>query len=320
MATYYIEIPPENSGGNNFNPIIPDNGSNITAIGTQPLTIVGGQYIETTGINSPSKKLLIGALADTASIPSVLVARDANQEIFVGALNIDPPTTGPIQINSTSAGVNYFNIDEFGYSYLGDIPVGTNPSLLTLMLNDQYMDNNSDYTLNIVPLGTQTSALLNLNNTSGSSVYTFFPNGENLFASHNIGGTMLGGANNQAVTSGTYSPTITSTINVASSSVNLAFYTRVANVITVNISMVMEPSSISLANTEFNIDIPTSGHTLASQSFLVGSGTRYNIASATNDPAFIFAELVNQKARFSWYATDTQNSSWNLTFSYLVRA
>lgn len=114
--------------------------------------------------------------------------------------------------------------------------------------------------------------------------------------------------------SGTYTPEISSTTNVAASTMRQAFFTKVNNVVTVYGTVEIDPTSGASA-TSFNLSLPV-GSNLASSFDLSGVGVVYYT------PVRIEGDSVNEKAAFSippGTSTPDSNQAMYYSFSYIVK-
>lgn len=112
-------------------------------------------------------------------------------------------------------------------------------------------------------------------------------------------------------TSGTYTPTLTNTTNVAASTPRLATYIRVNNAVTVAGQLDIDPTGI--------------GQTVLGVSLPVASAltTAYQLGGAAACPAVlqsaaIYADATNDRATIEWLTTDVANQTWTYTFTYQV--
>jgi hypothetical protein len=113
------------------------------------------------------------------------------------------------------------------------------------------------------------------------------------------------------VFSGTYTPTLTNSTNVAASTAYVCQYMRVGNVVTVSGQVDIDPTTTG--GTEVRLSLPVASYfTLANQ-----VGGTFNSTVAQVGGA-IFANTSNDDARFIYSATLTTNTSFYFTFTYRV--
>lgn len=112
-------------------------------------------------------------------------------------------------------------------------------------------------------------------------------------------------------TSGTYTPTLTNTTNVAASTPRQATYLRVGN-------------SVTVAG-QIDIDPTGAGQTVLGLSLPVASAftTAYQLGGAAACPAVlqsaaISADSTNDRAQLEWLTADIANQTWTYTFTYQV--
>lgn len=128
---------------------------------------------------------------------------------------------------------------------------------------------------------------------------------------HNNAGAMTG-ATNQYIGSGTYTPTLTNTTNIAASTARLASWTRVGNVVTVAGQLDIDPTAAGAVLLGISLPI-ASNFTTAYQ--LGGTGSSIAIA---NESYGIEADATNDRASMKNIAVDVTNHKVTYTFSYEV--
>lgn len=112
------------------------------------------------------------------------------------------------------------------------------------------------------------------------------------------------------VFSGTYTPTLTNTTNVAASTAYVCQYMRVGNVVTVSGRVDIDPTATG--GTELRMTLPiASAMTLDYQV----SGT---FSSSNSNGGQISAETTADIARFIFSATDVANRGYYFTFTYRI--
>jgi hypothetical protein len=122
---------------------------------------------------------------------------------------------------------------------------------------------------------TATAKLQTIGNGSTSSTY-------NLKLSNSSGDSLLyirdnGTTTGKVLTSGTYSPTLTNTTNIATSSViTLTLYTRVVNIVTAQYSINVKPSAPA-TNTTLTVTLPLS--VVSPFTSVMGQGTYIDVAN-----------------------------------------
>lgn len=112
---------------------------------------------------------------------------------------------------------------------------------------------------------------------------------------------------------GTYTPTLTNTTNIAASTPFVCQWMRVNNVVTVS--------------GKVDIDVTATGNALLGLSLPVASaltldtqlgGTFTSNAAATPETGCIFADATNDRASFKFIAVNTANNTFFFSFTYLV--
>jgi hypothetical protein len=109
--------------------------------------------------------------------------------------------------------------------------------------------------------------------------------------------------------SGTYTPTLTNTTNVAASTAYQCFYTRSGDLITVSGKVSIDPTATTA--TALGISLPVAS-ALTSDAQLAGTGSTGVQTAAIN------ADAANDRANFLFTATDITNQAWFFSFTYRV--
>ena len=135
---------------------------------------------------------------------------------------------------------------------------------------------------------------------------------------HNNGGAVTG-ATNQYIVSGTYTPTLTNTTNVSSSTARKCQWMRVGNVVTVSGSVQLTPTSVGAA-TELQLTLPIASNlATAVAADLAGTGCRWAPVSSAPLPCAIVGDTATDRASMRvFYDALAGISDWNFTFSYEV--
>lgn len=117
-----------------------------------------------------------------------------------------------------------------------------------------------------------------------------------------------------AITSGTYTPTLTNTTNVAASTAQVCQYMRVGNVVTVSGRVDIDPTTASIA-TALNMSLPIASNFGASTD-LGGTAVCGAVASYS---AEILSDSAADNALLRFICgTDVANRSWFFTFTYRI--
>jgi hypothetical protein len=117
------------------------------------------------------------------------------------------------------------------------------------------------------------------------------------------------------VFSGTYTPTLTNTTNIATSTANSNQYMRVGNTVTVSGSVTVDATTAG-ANTQLRMSLPISS-TFSGGNNLGGTGASISSGAYGNSMA-IFAETGTNTAEFRWLPTLATAQIYNFTFTYQV--
>jgi hypothetical protein len=118
--------------------------------------------------------------------------------------------------------------------------------------------------------------------------------------------------------SGTYTPTLTNTTNIASSTANAnTAYTRIGSVVHVSGTIQIDPTSASTATT-IGISLP-SASSLSSFTQLAGVASRFGGTSLENISTAITGDTTNDRAQFTFINdTDVAERTWAFSFQYIV--
>lgn len=169
--------------------------------------------------------------------------------------------------------------------------------------------------------GTGTS--LTVRDESGSSDrITVAANGDVTLGAGRFGGTALhnhasglAGTTTQYIGSGTYTPTLTATANIASSSASACQWLRVGNVVTVSGRINVATTAAANTVTQIRISLPlVSG--LAGVSQLSGSGGR--LSAGGIEVISIASDTTNDEALLTFYSTATPSVGCTFHFTYLI--
>lgn len=115
------------------------------------------------------------------------------------------------------------------------------------------------------------------------------------------------------IASGTYTPTLTNTTNVAASTAFVCQYMRVGNVVTVSGQVQIDTTSAAATLLEMSLPI-ASDFITASQC----GGTAANLNAAAQESAGIQGVTANDTAGFNFLAIATANQNWFFSFTYLI--
>jgi hypothetical protein len=118
-----------------------------------------------------------------------------------------------------------------------------------------------------------------------------------------------------ALTSGTYTPTLTNGLNCAASTPRVTQYYRVGKMVTVFGNLDADPTAGS-SNTGLLVSLPIASN-FANGFELGGNGT---VHDSTQDRAgvSITGDTINDQAAFAWFSPDNTNRTISFIFSYQV--
>ena len=116
-----------------------------------------------------------------------------------------------------------------------------------------------------------------------------------------------------AVISGTYTPTLTNTANLTSSTALQCQYMRVGSVVTVSGGVTLTPTILATLTT-LGISLPIASTISAAQQ-LGGAADSAAVASAS---AAMFGDNVNNRATLQMVSVGTGSETFYFSFTYLV--
>jgi hypothetical protein len=135
-------------------------------------------------------------------------------------------------------------------------------------------------------------------------------NGTTVLAMTSAGIAVTGTLGATNLLSGTYTPSISDTTNVAASTMFLAQYIRVGNVVSVSGRVNIDPTSATTTNFSLTLPIASS---FASTIELAGT-----MFANTSGAWTVFADASNDKAGFEYAAVGTANQAISYTYQYLI--
>jgi hypothetical protein len=117
------------------------------------------------------------------------------------------------------------------------------------------------------------------------------------------------------VFSGTYTPTLTNTTNIAASTAFASQYMRVGNVVTVSGRLNIDPTTSGAAS-EMGISLPIASD-ITTTSGCAGTGAIQTTAAEVSSGG-ILGDTTNNRATFRFVAGGTAARDYGFTFTYLV--
>ena len=117
--------------------------------------------------------------------------------------------------------------------------------------------------------------------------------------------------NPATVSSGTYTPTLTNSLNITSSTAAVNQWMRVGNVVTVSGTLLASCTSGTGTETQLRVSLPIAS-ALAGINQLGGSGA-HNIS-----PVQIYADATPDVAQLTWFSSSTGSFVLSFNFSYLI--
>lgn len=117
------------------------------------------------------------------------------------------------------------------------------------------------------------------------------------------------------LSSGTYTPTLTNTANIAISVPRQCQWMRVGNVVTVSGNCDIDPTLAGSTLTTMGISLPIASTFTQNYN---GSGSARDVAFSANTSAAIYADVANARMFFSFQSNDAGNQTWPFQFTYLI--
>lgn len=122
-------------------------------------------------------------------------------------------------------------------------------------------------------------------------------------------------SNSPTVYSGTYTPTLSNTTNIAASTAYVTQYMRVGSVVTVGGRVAVDVTAAT-TETELGISLPIASAFTAEEN--LGGTFVQHIASSSREAGTIRADTTNDRAKVAWYSLGSANYSFYFSFTYLV--
>lgn len=167
-------------------------------------------------------------------------------------------------------------------------------------------------TLTITPQATNSlwhwkssSILINENITAAGQVQLVCDGSTNWYAVSNA----------PSVYSGTYTPTLSNTTNIAASTAYVTQYMRVGDVVTVGGKVSID---VTTSATDFvlGVTLPIASAFTAEEQ--CGGTFIQNIGASPKETGFIKADTTNDRAYFSGQSVGIANYAWYFSFTYLI--
>lgn len=296
-------------------------GINVSSVAAHPSGLTNGDlwyqstdHLLSTRINGTTYKILV-----TTNLVTDGVAYSSGNGIIslTNSLQFDSAVSNHKMLSYssvTSAGLNF-------------VPQAADPSSLT---DGDIWYNNVDNALKAringitISLGsggiTNSAAANELMKSDGTNAVasTIFSTADGRLygtALHNNAGAVTG-TTNQYIASGTYTPTLTSVANIASSSAVQCQWIRVGNVVHVSGWFNVTATAAAPTSTVIAASLPIASNLAASEN-LAGVGA-FNTSSGVTQYATIGADTVNDRATVSYEANSAAGTTCIFTFTYLI--
>jgi len=265
---------------------------------------------------------IIDGKGDAAS-NNITVTPNGSETINGGATFVIKENRGGIIM--AFAGTNWTVISE----YIAAINQGSTGTGLIVRQTSPTLSNSSGNTLILVKSNSQPTVLFtgaasnNFSidvNTSATSM-RFLNNGGTVIGNlAQTGATTfplihnLGSGN---ITSGTYTPTITSVTNITTTSNPAGFYSRVGDVVTVGVVADVTPTTAANTASEVGVSLPIASN-FGNGNQCFGAGSLTAASGTAYAPVSITSDSTNDRCRVSFNATASTSRTMVIHFSYLV--
>ena len=133
-------------------------------------------------------------------------------------------------------------------------------------------------------------------------------------SAHNNAGAVTG-TTNQYLCSGTYTPTLFNTTNVAASTPQVTQWIRVGNVVTVSGNLTIDPTAATTVTT-LGVSLPIASALTNSEQL---GGTAVRAPSIAALAGWLTADFTNDRANLQYFNdTDVTSLVWTFHFTYLM--
>lgn len=129
------------------------------------------------------------------------------------------------------------------------------------------------------------------------------------------GTTMTFPATSTTFNWGSYTPTLSNTTNVASSTAGLSYWDRNGSNISAGIQVSVTPTAAGSTLTTLGISLPAASDFTVSADAI---GVATNSLNA-NGSGVVFADAANNRLSLQFYATSTSPSGWSIIVSYIIK-
>lgn len=133
-------------------------------------------------------------------------------------------------------------------------------------------------------------------------------------ALHNNAGAVTG-TTNQYIASGTYTPTFTALLNVASTGSPSGFWVRVGNVVVCFVTGTIDPTAAAGTITTMGVSLPIASNLTGND--LIGV-TVHDQGGNSELLGLISADITNDRGQVQYFPTDTASRGFGAVFGYII--
>lgn len=237
--------------------------------------------------------------------------------LATGALILSPLTASTAL--ALDASKNVVSVTNTG---TGSNVLATSPTLVTPLLGTPTSGNLSNCTgyavANLSGLGTGVATFLATPSSANlaSAVTDETGSGSLVFGtSPTLTTPAFSGVPTGTVTSGTYTPTLFNTTNVAASTAYICTYMRVGNTVTVAGLVDIDPTLAAPTTTVLGISLPIASNFSANTQ---AGGVANSASGANTQNGGFLADATNDRVIMAYFASSTANNTFSFSFSYQV--
>jgi hypothetical protein len=176
---------------------------------------------------------------------------------------------------------------------------------------------NHTFTNNVVINGNATIGDSNADTFTVKPDHVTWTNNPIHSGNHTFSGKISIGDYTGNVGSGTYTPTLTNTANISSSTANLCQYMRIGNMVTVSGVVYITPTSGAAALTQLGMSLPIASAFVNDWEALAGTFMAY-LGTSTPFGGSITADKTNDRATFLWRTPDASPLEYAFQFTYKI--
>lgn len=247
--------------------------------------------------------------ATSPTLVTPILGQASATDISVGDGSFSTTTTGAIALSSGTPILYYYNTGQTTDQKLWETRVLNNTFVLRTRTDVNGAGNTA---LTITRSGTGITGWNLSMDTAG--LYTYGTGIISGTAFHNNSAAQ-GGAAQQDIRSGTYTPTLTNTTNVAASTPHVTQWMRVGNVVTVAGNVTITATA-SATNTILGMSLPVASNITGDENL---GGCAQNTTAGDQPSVSISGGASTDTALFQFTPNTTSARTYSFTFTYLVQ-